>query len=129
MSPGQWSVNAGASKVKRTISSLQIGQASRGPAAREESLFSSFCSKDTRELRSWGSVDGCDVDADEVTEIELAEGESRLELRWGKAAEAGASPLPLPSTLPPPSFLDDIVRVRGTHESQSAIDMLILIEA
>ena len=61
------------------MASLHIGQASRGPTSTVVPLFSSFCSKDTLELKSWASVDGC-VEVEEVTEIELADGESKLEL-------------------------------------------------
>ena len=51
-----------------------------------------------------------------MTDIELAEGDSRLELRRGYSAEAGVSSLPFPSTLLPPSFLEDIIPAFEIHE-------------
>lgn len=55
---------------------------------------------------SCGSVD---VEADELTEMELVEGDCRLVVREGRAAAAGDRFFPLPNILPPPSFLADIV--------------------
>lgn len=66
-----------------TISSLQMGQASLGPAPVAAALPSSLWSKETLELRSWASEDGCDVDAVELTDMVLAEGESKLEVLRG----------------------------------------------
>lgn len=54
-------------------------------------------------------MDCCDVEAEELTDMELADGESRLEFRGGNAATLGNNDFPFPSTLPPPGFLDDIV--------------------
>lgn len=53
------------------------------------------------------SVEGCEVEADELTERVLPDGESRLEFLAGYAG-TGARFFPLPSTLPPPSFLADM---------------------
>jgi len=65
------------------MSSLQIGQASRGPPPAAAALFSSPWSNDTLELKSWASDDGWDVDAVELTDIVLAEGDSKLDVLWG----------------------------------------------
>ena len=53
-------------------------------------------------------MDCSDVEVDELTDNELAEGDNRLEFRGGKAAALSDIDLPLPSTLPSPGFLDDI---------------------
>ena len=65
-----------------TIPSLQIGQTSLelAVAAEAEIEMFSFCSRDIRDLRSWisgGEV--CAVEADDVSEVVLAEGDSKLE--------------------------------------------------
>ena len=87
-----------------TISSLHIGQASLVDAARAAAipLSPSLWSKEILELRSCASVEGWE---EELTDKELADGESRLEFLGGYAGE---SDLPLPSTLPPPSFRADM---------------------
>ena len=87
-----------------TISSLHIGQASLVEAARvaAAALSPSLWSKEILELKSWASVEGCE---EELTDKELAVGESRLEFLGGYAGERD---LPLPSTLPPPSFRADM---------------------
>lgn len=90
--------------ARPTISSLQIGHASLVDAARAAAaaLSPSLWSREILELRSWASVEGWE---EELTDTELAVGESRLEFLGGYAGE---SDLPLPSTLPPPSFRADI---------------------
>lgn len=87
-----------------TISSLHIGQTSRVEAARAAAaaLSPSLWSREILELRSWASVEGWE---EELTDTELAVGESRLEFLVGYAGERD---LPLPSTLPPPSFRADM---------------------
>ena len=92
------------SEVNATISSLHIGQASLVEAASAAAglLSPSLCSSETLELRSWASVEGWE---EELTDTELAAGESRLEFLGGYTGERG---LPLPSTLPPPSFRADM---------------------
>ena len=65
-------------------------------------LSPSLCSSETLELRSWASVEGWE---EELTDKELAVGDSRLEFLGGYAGERD---LPLPSTLPPPSFRADM---------------------
>ena len=60
------------------------------------------------ELKSWKSIDCREVEAEELIETELAEGDNRLAFRGGKTAAAGDIDLPLPRILPPPSFLEDI---------------------
>lgn len=90
--------------VNATISSLHIGQTSLVDAARAAAalLSPSLWSREILELRSWASVEGWE---EELTERELAVGESRLEFLGGYAGERD---LPLPSTLPPPSFRADM---------------------
>ena len=87
-----------------TISSLHIGQASLVEAARAAAaaLSPSLWSREILELRSWASVEGWE---EELTDTELAVGESRLEFLGGYAGERDP---PLPSTLPPPSFRADM---------------------
>lgn len=87
-----------------TISSLHIGQASLADAASAAAaaLSPSLWSRDILELRSWASVEGWE---EELTDTELAVGESRLEFLGGYAGETD---FPLPSTLPPPSFRADM---------------------
>ena len=65
-------------------------------------LSPSLWSREILELRSWASVEGWE---EELTDTELAVGESRLEFLGGYAGERVR---PLPSTLPPPSFRADI---------------------
>ena len=65
-------------------------------------LSPSLWSREILELRSWASVEGWE---EELTDTELADGESRLEFLGGYA---GDRDLPLPSTLPPPSFRADM---------------------
>ena len=90
------------------ISSLHIGQASLElAAAATAGLSTSLCSNEILELRSCASVEGWEVEAEELTERVLSEGESRLESRAGYVG-AGARFRPLPSTRPPPSFRADI---------------------
>lgn len=91
-------------RIFATISSLHIGHASLVDAARAaaEPTSPSPWSRETLELRSWASVEGWE---EESTDRELGVGESRLEFRGGYAGERD---LPLPSTLPPPSFLADM---------------------
>lgn len=87
-----------------TISSLHIGQASLVEAAKAAAaaLSPSLWSREILELRSWASVEGCE---EELTDTELAVGESRLDFLAGYTGERD---LPLPSTLPPPSFRADM---------------------
>ena len=58
---------------------------------------------------SWVSVDSGDAEEAELRDTELGVGDKRLEFFCGGGATAGESDLPLPSTLPPPSFLADIL--------------------
>ena len=91
-------------RANLTISSLHIGQASLVEAARAAAaaLSPSLWSREILELRSWASVEGWE---EELTDTELAVGESRLEFLGGYVGERD---LPLPSTLPPPSFRADM---------------------
>jgi hypothetical protein len=84
-----------------------MGQASLELAAAAAALSASLCSNEILELRSCASVEGCEVEAEELTERVLSEGESRLEFLAGYVG-AGARFRPLPSTRPPPSFRADI---------------------
>lgn len=94
--------------VEITISSLHIGQISVDLVeAAAAPLLSSLWSKDTLALRSCGSVD---AEIDELTEMELVEGDCKLVVRGGRAAAAGERFLPLPNTLPPSSVRAAIVR-------------------
>ena len=67
----------------------------------------SCCSNDTLELRSWGSVEFCEVETCELKDTELSEGETRLVLvvflLCCEAATAGERDLPFPRIRPPPS--------------------------
>ena len=49
------------------------------------------------------------VELDDVSEVVLAEGDSRLEFLAGCGTTAGDRERPLPNILPPPIFLLDIV--------------------
>lgn len=107
-----------------TISSLHMGQTSLEFAAEASvALVESPSSRDILELISWFSEDICEFETSEFNDTELADGESRLELRFG--VTAGDNDLPLPKTLPPPSFLEDIVlwsaseRRERPHASES----------
>jgi len=89
---------------------LHIGQTSfEFTAEASAALVESPISKDILELISWFSEDTCEFETSEFNDTELSEGESRLGLRFG--ATAGDNDLPLPRTLPPPSFLEDIIAV------------------
>jgi hypothetical protein len=93
-----------------TISPLHIGQTSLEFAAEASAaLVESPASNDILELISWFSEDTCEFDTSEFKETELSDGDSRLGLRFG--ATAGDNDLPLPRTLPPPNFLEDMVVV------------------
>ena len=71
-------------------------------SAAAAALSPSLWSREILELRSWASVEGWE---EELTDTELAVGDSRLEFLGGYAGERD---LPLPSTLPPPSFRADM---------------------
>ena len=94
-------------KAFQTISSLHIGQASLVLAATAAALSDSLCSSEILELISWASVESCDVEAEELTERVLSDGESKLEFLAGYVG-AGARLRPLPRTRPPPSFREDM---------------------
>ena len=49
------------------------------------------------------------MDVEELRDMELADGDSRAELRFGRGEAAGDSVFAFPSTLPPPSFLPDMI--------------------
>ena len=53
-------------------------------------------------------MESCDVEAEELTETVLSDGESKLEFLAGYV-RAGARLRPLPRTRPPPSFREDMV--------------------
>ena len=76
-------------------------------AATVAALSASLCSSEILELISWASVEGCDVEAEELTERVLSDGESKLEF-LAEYVGAGARFRPLPRTRPPPSFREDI---------------------
>ena len=76
-------------------------------AATAAALSASLCSSEILELISWASVESCDVEAEELTERVLSEGDSKLEFLTGYVG-AGARLRPLPRTRPPPSFREDI---------------------
>ncbi len=64
------------------MSSLHIGQASLESAAVAAAFPPSLWSSEILELMSCGSVEGC-VEAEELTETVLADGESKLEFLGG----------------------------------------------
>ena len=68
------------------------------------------------------SKDRCDVEAEELIDAELGEGDGRLVFLGGKTASAGDNNFPLPSIRPPPSLRDDIF-----HSSQSFMNMTLAI--
>lgn len=95
---------------EHTISSLQIGHTRLEVAEVAASkVFSSRRSKDILEVRSWASVEVCDVEVEEFKETELVDGESRSEVCFGKRVMAGERDRPLPRTRPPPNFLPDMM--------------------
>ena len=76
-------------------------------AATAAALSASLCSSEILELISCASVESCDVEAEELTETVLSDGESKLEFLPGYVG-AEARLRPLPRTRPPPSFREDI---------------------
>ena len=93
-------------------------------AATAAALSTSLCSREILELISWASVEGCDVEAEELTESVLSDGESKLEFLAGYVG-AGARLRPLPRTLPPPSFRADIFyRELEAHEIKYLSDLV-----
>ena len=93
-----------------TISSLHIGHASLELAAAEvATLMCSLFSSDILDLMSCCSCEVYEVEAEESSEMELADGDSKLEFRLGRGELAGDKERPLPKTLPPPSFLPDMI--------------------
>ena len=96
-----------------------MGQASLVLAATAAALSASLCSSEILELISWASVESCDVEAEELTERVLSDGESKLEFLAGYV-DAGARPRPLPRTRPPPSFREDMFyKELKAHEIKS----------
>lgn len=93
--------------------------AARAAAA---AISPSLWSSDILELRSWASVEGWE---EELTDTELAVGESRLGFLGGYAGERG---LPLPSTLPPPSFRADILPLVSRRDSAALCGHLQFIK-
>ena len=89
-------------------------------AATAAALSASLCSSEILELISWASVESCDVEAEELTERVLSDGESKLEFLAGYVG-AGARSRPLPRTRPPPSFREDmIIKELEAHEIKSS---------
>ena len=89
-------------------------------AATAAALSASLCSSEILELMSWASVESCDVEAEELTERVLSDGESKLEFLAG-CVGAGARLRPLPRTRPPPSFREDMIyKELEAHEIKSS---------
>lgn len=90
-----------------TISSLQIGQASCGAeAAGAADMEVSPFSREIRDVRSCASGENCDVEACELKDTLLADGERARALGCGDGAGTGGERFfPLPRTRPPPSVL------------------------
>ena len=93
-------------------------------AATAAALSASLCSIEILELISWASVEGCDVEAEELTESVLSDGESKLEFLAGYVG-AGARLRPLPRTRPPPSFRADMFcKELEAHEIKYSYDLV-----
>lgn len=107
--------------MKLTISSLQIGQDNLDEAAGNAATFSSFCPNETLELRSGASTDNWDVEADESTEIELADGDNKLVFLGATGLSVGNKDLPLPRILPPPRLLFDIVWIAQGYTTTGGV--------
>ena len=85
-----------------------MGQNSLDEEADTEVVLPSFCSNDTLEVKSRASTDSCDVEGEDLTETELADGDNKLVFLVGKRFAVGTKDLPLPRILPPPRLLFDI---------------------
>lgn len=85
-----------------------MGQNSLDGETDAEVVLPSFCSDDTLEVKSRASTDSCDVEGEELAEIELTDGDNKLVFLVGKRFAEGAKDLPLPRILPPPRLLFDI---------------------
>lgn len=99
-------------RVVRTISSLHIGHASCEPdTAGAADMEVSALSREIREARSCASGENCEVEACELRDRLLVEGDSRP-LGCGDEVEVageGERFFPLPRTRPPPSTLRAMV--------------------
>lgn len=107
---------------QHTISSLQIGQTIRELAA-AAAWAEAWSPRATREVRSSLSVDRGVLEAWELSDTELSDGESRSVGRdSGFFATGGARFFPLPRTLPPPRLLlAAIISIGTTYGSLSGL--------